>query len=134
MSTPTSDERSPRRRILVVDDDPSEREALARVLRRDSHGYQVEVAADGLEAGVKLSRFRPHLVVLDLVMPGMGGFDVCARIRAHSDMDEMKIIVLTGYPGGDVPERSLLHGADLFLTKPQDVSALRAHVAELLEA
>ena len=73
------------------------------------------------------------IVVTDVVMPGMGGLDICSRIRSHAALDELKIIILTGYPGGGNPEKSLLYGADLFLTKPQEVATLRAHVRDLLE-
>jgi DNA-binding response OmpR family regulator len=121
------------RRILVVDDEPSVREGIAAALRRDPAGYEVETAGDGFEAGVKLARFEPHLVVLDVVMPGMGGLDICSRIRSQAALDSMKIIILTGYPGGGNAEKSLLYGADLFLTKPQEVEALRTHVRDLLE-
>jgi CheY-like chemotaxis protein len=66
-------------------------------------------------------------------MPGMGGLDICSRIRSQPELDRVKIVILTGYPGGGNPEKSLLYGADLFLTKPQDVDTLRAHVRDLLE-
>jgi DNA-binding response OmpR family regulator len=121
------------RRILVVDDDPSVREGIAAALRRDPAGYAVETAGDGFEAGVKLAEFRPELILLDVVMPGMGGLDICSRIRSHASLDEVKIVILTGYPGGGNPEKSLLYGADLFLTKPQEIATLRAHVRDLLE-
>ena len=121
------------RRILVVDDDPAVREGIAAALRRDPAGYEVETAGDGFEAGVKLAGFRPELILLDVVMPGMGGLDICSRIRSLAALDEVKIVILTGYPGGGNPEKSLLYGADLFLTKPQEIGTLRAHVRELLE-
>lgn len=121
------------RRILVVDDEPSVREGIARALRRDPSGYEVETAGDGFEAGVRLAEFRPDLVILDVVMPGMGGLDICHRIRSHSGLESVKIIILTGYPGGGNREKSLVYGADLFLAKPQEVATLRTHVEELLE-
>jgi CheY-like chemotaxis protein len=120
-------------KILVVDDEPGVREGIAAALRRDPAGYDVQTAGDAFEAGMKLARFMPDLVVLDVVMPGMGGLDICSRIRSQPEMDGVKIVVLTGYPGGGNPEKSLLYGADLFLTKPQDVGTLRTHVRDLLE-
>ena len=120
-------------RLLVVDDEPGVREGIAAALRRDPAGYEVQTAGDAFEAGVKLADFRPELILLDVVMPGMGGLDICSRIRSHADLDGLKIVILTGYPGGGNPEKSLLYGADLFLTKPQEVATLRAHVRDLLE-
>jgi CheY-like chemotaxis protein len=122
------------RKILVVDDEPSVREGIAKALRRGRTGYEVETAADGFEAGLKLARFQPQLVILDVVMPGMGGLDICYRIRTHSDLDNVKIVILTGYPGGGNPEKSLLYGADLFLTKPQTIATLKTHIEDLLES
>lgn len=120
-----------RARILVVDDDPDVRDGLARALTR-AGGYDVATAADGFEAGYRIAEYRPHLVLLDIVMPGMGGLDVCERIRKVVGDDELKIIILTGFAGSRNNERSLIVGADLFLTKPQDVQTLLTHIEDLL--
>ena len=130
---PTAEQEGASVKILVVDDEPSVREGIAKALRRGRNGFEVETAADSFEAGLKLARFRPHLVILDVVMPGMGGLDVCYRIRSYSDLDNVKILILTGYPGGGNAEKSLLYGADLFLTKPQTIAMLRTHIEDLLE-
>ncbi len=119
-------------RILVVDDDDGVREGLARALTR-AGGYEVATAADGFEAGYQLSLFKPDLIILDVVMPGMGGFDVCERIRKKVPGERLKIIILTGYAMNENSERSLVSGADLFLTKPLDVQTLLAHVQDLLD-
>jgi DNA-binding response OmpR family regulator len=121
-------------RILVVDDDPGVREVIADALKYDSAGYEVETAVDGVDAGLKLNQFRPDLIVLDVIMPGMGGLEVCNRIRNESNHDETKIIILTGAPDGGKAETSLVYGADLFLQKPQPMDVLLAHIEELLDA
>ncbi|MDQ7006442.1 MAG: response regulator [Acidobacteriota bacterium] len=118
-------------RLLIVDDDEGVREGLAKALARHG-GYEVATAADGFEAGYRFAAIRPHLVILDIVMPGMGGFDVCQRLRELAGEGEIKIIVLTGYPGNSSGERSLVSGADLFLTKPQDIHSLVMHIDDLL--
>lgn len=123
----------PLRRILVVDDDTAVREGIAKALRREGSGYVVDTARDGFEAGAKLSSFHPDLVLLDVVMPGMSGLEVCHRIRTFSKRERIKIIILTGYPDGGNPEKALLYDADLFLSKPQSIAALRTHIEELLE-
>ncbi len=121
-----------RRRILVVEDEPTVRDALALVLR-DASAYEVETARDGAEADAKLQEFRPDLLLLDLVMPDGQGLEVCRRARDLYGPDEVKIIILTGYPEGGNREKSLFFGADLFLPKPQTVPDLLAHIEELLD-
>jgi len=120
-------------RILVVDDDPGVREVIADALKYDDAGYEVETAIDGVDAGMKLEHFRPDLIVLDVIMPGMGGLEVCNRIRNQSELDDTKIIILTGAPDGGKAETSLVYGADLFLQKPQPIDVLLAHIEELLD-
>ena len=120
-------------RILVVDDDPGVREVIADALKYDSRSYEVETAVDGVDAGMKLEAFRPDLIVLDVIMPGMGGLEVCSRIRNQAELDNTKIIILTGAPEGGKAESSLVYGADLFLQKPQPIDVLLAHIEELLE-
>ncbi len=119
-------------RILVVDDDDDVREGLARALSR-AGGYDVLTAADSFEAGMQFSRFQPDVVLLDVVMPGMGGFDICERMRNMAGGRRLRIVILTGFAGPGNSERSLLVGADLFLTKPQDVQTLLMHIEDLLQ-
>ena len=121
-------------RILVVDDDPAIRDVIAEALRFNDAGYEVETAVDGLDAGMKIERFHPDLVVLDVVMPAMGGLEVCNRIRHRAELDDTKIIILTGASEGGNAETSLVYGADLFLQKPQPIDVLLTHIEELLEA
>ena len=119
-------------RILVVDDDPGVREVIADALKYDSADYEVETAVDGVDAGLKLEQFRPDLIVLDVIMPGMGGLEVCNLIRNQRELDATKIIILTGAPNDGKAETSLVYGADLFLQKPQPMDVLLAHIEELL--
>ena len=120
-------------RILIVDDDPGVRQLLVDALAFNGSDYIVETAVDGLDAGMKLERFQPDLVLLDVVMPGMGGLEVCNRIRRRKELDGTKIIILTGAPEGGKAETSLVYGADLFLQKPQPIDVLLEHIDELLE-
>ena len=121
-------------RILVVDDDPGVREVIADALKYDSRSYEVETAVDGVDAGLKLEQFHPDLIVLDVIMPGMGGLEVCNRIRNQRELDSTKIIILTGAPDGGKAETSLVYGADLFLQKPQPIDVLLQHIEDLLDA
>ncbi len=119
-------------RILVVDDDDDVREGLARALAR-AGGYDVITAADSFEAGMQFARFQPDVVLLDVVMPGMGGLDVCARMRAMAGGRRLRIIILSGYGGESTKQQSLFVGADMFLSKPQDIQTLLMHIDELLQ-
>ncbi len=123
----------PAPRVLVVDDDEDVRRGLAFALGT-GRGWDVRTAADGFEAGYQVARFRPHLVLLDLAMPGMDGFTVCRRLRELAEGRDLKIVILTGYGGKENGERSLLYGADLFLRKPVDLDRLLAYLDELLQA
>ena len=126
-----SSEKAAQPRILIVDDDPGVRDGLSRALMIQG-GFEVSVAEDGFDAGFKLARNQPHLVILDVVMRGMGGFDICSRIRRLNRSDQVKIIVLTGFAGDDTAASSLVSGADLLLTKPCDAETLLLHIEELL--
>lgn len=119
-------------RVLVVDDDPGLLEVLLSVLRDARPGLKLEAASDGYEGLLKVGTFRPQLLVLDLRMPGIDGFEVCRRIKSDPVLRTAKILAITGYPEGDARERALESGADAFLTKPFTVEELMAQVKRLL--
>ena len=120
-------------RILIVDDDAGIRDLLTDAFRTGPDEYVIETATDGIDCGLKLEGFAPDLVILDVNMPGMDGFEICERIRRRHELDGMRIIILTGYPQGSKAETSLFLGADLFLTKPVSIDTLLSHVTELLD-
>ncbi|MBT3257534.1 MAG: response regulator [Deltaproteobacteria bacterium] len=117
-------------RILVVDDDPFIREMLSRALQ--NHGFQTEVAADGFEAGVKLVQFNPDLVFLDLIMPGMDGFEVCRRINENPSISQIKVIAITGFDTEENRDQIMKAGADGYLAKPLETSKLLQEVEVIL--
>jgi CheY-like chemotaxis protein len=121
------------RRILVVDDDADVRDVIVDALRLAPGQYEIETACDGLDAGMKLERFGPEVVILDVNMPGMDGLEMCELIRRRAELDGTKILVLTAYPEEGRAEKSLFYGADLFLTKPQPIDTLLAHIEDLLD-
>lgn len=112
--------------ILIVDDTPSARDILEAFLR--ALDYQIAFAVDGPEAIAKASELTPDLILLDVMMPGMDGFEVCRRIRAHSHLAEVPIILVTALDDRSSRLQGLAAGADDFLSKPVDVAELRARV------
>ena len=117
--------------VLVVDDDPSTVKIATSALEA-LDGVEVATAADGFEAGLQVVAFKPDLLILDLMMPGADGFEVCRHIRRDPDLAEIKILVLTAHGTHENLERVLEAGADDFMHKPVDVERLRRQVRTLL--
>ena len=115
------------RRILVVDDDPMVATTVQRVLRPE--GYEVEVALGGAQALEQARAHRPDLVVLDLMMPGFDGLEVCRQLRANGNLP---ILMLTARSGTPDRVRGLDTGADDYLVKPFAYAELLARVRALL--
>ncbi|MBD2845650.1 response regulator transcription factor [Paenibacillus sp. IB182496] len=114
-------------RLLVVDDEPGIVGAIAYAFRRE--GYAVETAQDGEEALAKVAAFRPQVMVLDVMMPGLSGYDVCRRLEQRQGLG---IILLT--VKDDIVDKvlGLELGADDYMTKPFDVREVVARVKALL--
>ncbi|MFJ3905654.1 response regulator transcription factor [Streptomyces sp. NPDC090025] len=114
-------------RLLVVEDDPDLSLALRVLLTRS--GYEITLAADGREALRRLFAERPALMVLDLLLPGLDGWEVLDRTR---DMSDLPVLVLSGLGGVDDRVRGLRSGADDYLVKPFAQAELLARVEALL--
>jgi DNA-binding response OmpR family regulator len=118
-------------KILIVDDEPNIVLSLEFLMKQ--RGYETRVARDGDEALAEVERFRPDLVLLDVMLPRRDGFEVCQRLRAEGWSD-LKIVMLTA-KGRDVEiEKGLALGADAYVTKPFATAELVARVEEMLEA
>lgn len=120
----------PRKKILIVDDDVSILKVLSKMLT--DHKYETAVAADGFEAGIKVVQFKPDLVILDLIMPYMDGFEVCRLIRANSATAHIKILTFTGYDTEENREKILRAGADAYMAKPVDRAVLLTKIEDIL--
>ncbi len=112
--------------ILIVDDDPAGRHTLESIL--DGQGYQLEMAENGLQALEKAEKCLPDVILLDVMMPGMDGFEVCQRIRNNPLLAEIPIIMLTALDDRKSLLDGLESGADDYITKPYDRHELRARL------
>jgi excisionase family DNA binding protein len=119
-------------RILVVDDDPQIVEALLLVLRDLRPSPKLEAASSGYEGLLKVGTFRPHVLVLDLRMPGLDGFEVCRRIKHDPVTRPTRVLAITAYPEESTKEDVLRCGADAFLAKPFMSKEVKAQVQRLL--
>jgi DNA-binding response OmpR family regulator len=121
-------------RILVVDDDASVRGVVETVLAVE--GHDVEVAEDGEQAVARLSDREtglPELVVLDVMMPGMSGFDVLAWVREHEWVFDLPVLLLTAKVQLDDQLTGWRTGCDGYVTKPFDPDDLIAQIDTLLD-
>jgi len=115
-------------RVLVVDDEPKICELLQALLTKE--GYLVETVLDGPAALIKLGGVKYDLVLSDLKMPGMDGFELARRVKGIDD--EMPLVVITGYATIDTAIQALRQGVDDYVTKPFKVDELRKVVARVL--
>src|SRR5438876_2310080 len=117
-------------RILIVDDNETNRDILAT--RLATHGYELTQAADGEEALMAAREQLPDLILLDVMMPKLDGFEVCRRLKADAGLPFMPIILVTAKADSKDIVMGLEAGADEYLTKPIDQLALVARVKSVL--
>ena len=111
--------------VLVVDDHPEIRDLMVEILEK--RGYQVSTASDGHDALTQFVLDRPDLVITDLTMPGLDGYQLCRLIRGISSVP---VLVISGQTG--VEEKAYQMGANAFVSKPFDLEDLWAEIGELL--
>jgi two-component system response regulator VicR len=119
------------KRVLIVDDDRGIVQAISRTLLV-SNKYEIDVAFDGFEAGQKFSHFKPHLVILDIRMPNLDGYHVCASIRKDVKNSAVMILAVSGINDQHEIKRMMDLGANGYLHKPFSNAQLQAHVEEML--
>ena len=119
-------------KLLVADDEPNIVISLEYLMKRE--GYQVLVATDGNQALETIQREQPALVLLDVMMPGKTGFEVCQAVRADPALDGVRILMLTAKGRETDVGKGLALGANAYMTKPFSTRELVQKVAELLEA
>ncbi len=122
----------PTKRVLIVDDDPRVLEVFLEVFGRDDR-FSVRTASTGYEAGVETEAFKPHLIVLDYMLPDINGNVVCQRLRAHDETRETKVLFVSGVVDPKEVEGLKKSGGDDFLKKPFRIDELMSRVERLLE-
>jgi excisionase family DNA binding protein len=126
-------EGSGRPKVLVVDDDATIRDVVAEHMSTRPQPYEVLTAADGFEAGRLVATFRPDVVLLDLRMPGMDGFQVSRAIKADPESAGTVVIAMTGYYTPETEARILECGAIRCFAKPVEPSMLAALIDSVLQ-
>lgn len=118
------------KKVLIVDDEANIVISLEFLM--EQAGYLVEIARSGDEALAQITQFAPDLILLDVMLPGMNGFDICQRIRQTPAWQHIKVVMLTA-KGREVEiTKGLALGADAYITKPFSTKALLAEVEKQL--
>ena len=119
-------------RILAVDDEPN----IVRLIQvnLERHGYQVETANNGVQALEKIRASRPDLVVSDVMMPEMDGFELLSTIKRDPALEDLPIIMLTAKTQDKNVMEGYSRGADMYLTKPFNPAELLAFVKRILQS
>ena len=123
---------SDRKRILIVDDEPEIVSLIMDLLESDGR-FEVCKAATGYDAGIETERFKPHLIVLDYMLPDINGNIVCQRVRASETMPDTRILCVSGVVEPGEVEMLKAAGADDFLKKPFDLREMISRIESLLE-
>jgi len=118
------------KRVLIVDDEPNIVAALEFLLQKN--GYEVKVAANGEAALAQLDAFEPDLVLLDVMMPKVSGYEVCQRMRGEPRWRHIKIVMLSAKGREVEVSKGMSLGADLYVTKPFSSVELVATLDKLL--
>lgn len=118
------------KKILVVEDDPTSLKFLELILSKE--GYQVITASNGLEGLRKAREESPDLLILDVMLPGFDGFEICHRLRSEPDMAKLPILMLSAKWQESDRDAASRVGANAFLSKPVDRIVLLNKVAEFL--
>ncbi len=129
---PTDILESPAKRILLVDDDPAILDLLQDALGRDER-YELRTASTGYDAGLLTQQFRPHLILLDYMLPDINGNVVLERIRNNAELNETRVIIVSGVVNQEEIDGLRSAGANDFIKKPFNIEHLISRIEELLE-
>lgn len=117
-------------KVLVVDDDPYILMSLEFLMKKS--GYEVFIARNGTEALEHIHREHPHLVLLDIMMPDVDGYEICKTVKGTEALKDIKIVFLSAKTTEDAIQKGLSLGAEKYVTKPFNTKQLVADVKMLL--
>jgi excisionase family DNA binding protein len=120
--------------ILIVDDEVEVLELLKSVMYSGEEALELLCALGGVEALLMIGERKPDLLILDIMMPGMNGYEVCSKLKASASTRNIKIVAITGNHDPSVRDRILRAGADLFFTKPLNVREFRSECLKLMQS
>lgn len=119
-------------KVLIIDDEPGIVKLITRAIKKQDQNIKIESAMDGFSAGRKIFDFSPDLVILDLKLPGIDGFEICRSIRRDERLKHTKILAITAYATPENKKKILECGADDFIPKPFEIDDLMATINKLL--
>ena len=105
-------------RVLVVDDDKRVARMVKKMLLSEDPDMQIQIAHDGFSAGQAVEKFEPHIIILDLIMPGVDGYQLCKALKGDPATAGVRIIAITGDPNPTAARKIVKLGAELCLAKP----------------
>ncbi len=119
------------KKILIVDDEPSVAVPLQFLMEQNN--YNVMAASNGEEAIDKISKFKPDLILLDIIHPGFDGFEICQMVRENPEWQNIKIILVTTQVRDVDIAKGMAFGADAYITKPFSNAQIMKQVKKLLQ-
>ena len=120
--------------VMLVDDENDILDMLEDLMKSGEDSVNVVRAQSGIAALLMIGEYKPDLLILDIMMPGMNGFDVCQKLKASPGTRNIKIVAISGDHNPAVKERILTAGADLFITKPLEIIGFREQCFHLLQS
>jgi excisionase family DNA binding protein len=117
-----------KRRLLLVDDDPKQLEAISRMFKAHSERIDVATVTNGVDALVQIGSIKPHVAVIDVVMPNVDGIEVCRRLKANPETSAIRIVLTSGHLTPEVEKQAIAAGADAVAPKPLDIAVVLREV------
>ncbi|MCB0407291.1 MAG: response regulator [Bdellovibrionales bacterium] len=115
-------------KIMVVDDEELNRDLFSDIFSDEENVEEVLCCPSGVEALDQVSEFQPDVIILDIMMPHLNGFEFCKTLRSKKEIKQPRVIMVTGMSGDDVMDKGMASGADKLFFKPLNVNILRNEV------
>jgi CheY-like chemotaxis protein len=120
-----------KKKILLIDDEPELGDLVTQLVKTNFPDCEIQVVYDGFKAGRLLSEYLPDLIILDIMLPGVNGFDVCRQIRTSKHLSNTKILAVSGFNSEENRKKIIECGANDFMTKPIDIKVLKEKIETL---